>query len=197
MATLFVDKIDPQSGTSLEIGSSGDTITIPSGATIVNSGTQTGFGGTMTPAFEAYLSANQTVSDGVGTKAQVNTEVFDTDNCYDNSTNYRFTPTVAGKYFVYGKIAVDEAAGNTRFGISLIYKNGSEVGRAFVNFDIGGSSGPEGEGCAVTNTAIVDMNGSSDYIELYGVHDVLSGSGRFQGDATRRYTSFGAYRIIT
>lgn len=45
MGTLFVDKLDPQSGTSLEIGSSGDTITIPSGATITNSGTATGFGG--------------------------------------------------------------------------------------------------------------------------------------------------------
>ena len=31
MGTIFVDKLDPQSGTSLEIGSSGDTITIPSG----------------------------------------------------------------------------------------------------------------------------------------------------------------------
>ena len=31
MATLFVDKIDPQSGTSLEIGSSGDTISKGSG----------------------------------------------------------------------------------------------------------------------------------------------------------------------
>jgi hypothetical protein len=45
MATLFVDKLDPQSGTALEIGSSGDTVTIPSGATITNSGTATGFGG--------------------------------------------------------------------------------------------------------------------------------------------------------
>ena len=45
MATLFVDKIDPQSGTSLEIGSSGDTVTIPSGCTLTNSGTATGFGG--------------------------------------------------------------------------------------------------------------------------------------------------------
>ena len=45
MATLFVDKIDPQSGTNLEIGSSGDTITIPSGCTLTNSGTATGFGG--------------------------------------------------------------------------------------------------------------------------------------------------------
>ena len=39
MGTLFVDKLDPQSGTSLEIGSSGDTITIPSGCTITNNGT--------------------------------------------------------------------------------------------------------------------------------------------------------------
>ena len=45
MGTLFVDKLDPQSGTSLEIGSSGDTVTIPSGATITNSGTASGFGG--------------------------------------------------------------------------------------------------------------------------------------------------------
>ncbi len=43
MATLFVDKVDPQSGTSLEIGSSGDTITVPSGATInLSNATQTG-----------------------------------------------------------------------------------------------------------------------------------------------------------
>ena len=34
MGTLFVDKLDPQSGTSLEIGSSGDTMTVPSGATL-------------------------------------------------------------------------------------------------------------------------------------------------------------------
>jgi hypothetical protein len=36
---LKVDKLDPQSGTALEIGSSGDTITIPSGATFTQSGT--------------------------------------------------------------------------------------------------------------------------------------------------------------
>ena len=45
VSLIKVDKLDPQSGTALEIGTSGDTITIPSGATIVNSGTATGFGG--------------------------------------------------------------------------------------------------------------------------------------------------------
>ena len=46
MATLFVDKIDPQSGTSLEIGSSGDTITVPSGVTVAGAMANT-------PAFSA------------------------------------------------------------------------------------------------------------------------------------------------
>ena len=32
MSTLNVDKVDPNTGTALEIGSSGDTITVPTGA---------------------------------------------------------------------------------------------------------------------------------------------------------------------
>jgi hypothetical protein len=44
MSKIEVDAIEPQSGTSLTIGASGDTITIPSGATLTNSGTATGFG---------------------------------------------------------------------------------------------------------------------------------------------------------
>jgi hypothetical protein len=48
MSKIEVDAIEPQSGTTLTIGASGDTITIPAGATIVNNGTQTGFGRTGT-----------------------------------------------------------------------------------------------------------------------------------------------------
>ena len=61
MATLFVDKLDPQSGTALEIGSSGDTITIPSGATITNSGTANNFGG-ITEADNWRISSAQSIS---------------------------------------------------------------------------------------------------------------------------------------
>jgi len=39
MSTLNVDKVDPSTGTALEIGTSGDTITVPSGATFVVAGT--------------------------------------------------------------------------------------------------------------------------------------------------------------
>jgi hypothetical protein len=71
MGTLFVDKLDPQSGTSLEIGSSGDTMTVPSGATLsiagtinASSGTATGFTSAVTPDnLQVFAtSANQTIS---------------------------------------------------------------------------------------------------------------------------------------
>ena len=38
MGTLEVDKLDPQSGTALEIGTSGDTVTVPSGVTLTVAG---------------------------------------------------------------------------------------------------------------------------------------------------------------
>ena len=43
MSQIEVDKVIPQSGTALQVGDSGDTITIPAGATITNNGTATGF----------------------------------------------------------------------------------------------------------------------------------------------------------
>ena len=45
MSELKVNKISPATGTAFALGDSGDTFTVPSGATIVNSGTATGFGG--------------------------------------------------------------------------------------------------------------------------------------------------------
>ena len=63
-------------------------------------GTVTGAGESNVPAFYAYLSSSQDVNDSTNTKIQFDTELFDTDNTYDNSTNYRFTPGVAGKYVI-------------------------------------------------------------------------------------------------
>ena len=44
MSKIEVNTVEPQCGTTLTLGASGDTITIPAGATITNNGTQTGFG---------------------------------------------------------------------------------------------------------------------------------------------------------
>ena len=108
MSLLNVNKVDPATGTALEIGTSGDTITVPSGATFNVAGTLQSGGAALgnTPAFFATLSADTTISDDTVTKVAANTEVFDTDSCYDNSSNYRFTPDVAGKYYVFGYMQV-------------------------------------------------------------------------------------------
>jgi hypothetical protein len=46
MSEIKVNKISPRSGTTVTLGDSGDTFTIPSGATISNAGTAAGFGAT-------------------------------------------------------------------------------------------------------------------------------------------------------
>ena len=180
MATLFVDKLDPQSGTALEIGSSGDTITTATGA-------KPSF---LYPAFDAYITSNQTISSGTQTKATFDNEVLDTDSCYDASTNYRFTPTVAGKYYIYLNLGINGgAAGRLFSAYGYIFKNGSEVTKYHLN--------TQNENIYFANMpvfVIVDMNGSSDYIEAYGEANVTTGSPNFQSGA---FSRFGAYRIGT
>ena len=46
MSEVKVNKISPRSGTTVTLGDSGDTFTIPAGATITNAGTANGFGAT-------------------------------------------------------------------------------------------------------------------------------------------------------
>jgi len=86
--------------------------------------------GANTPAFEARLSADQTISDDTLTKINVNSEVFDTDSCYDHSTNYRFTPTVAGKYYIYWSCCGIASSNNVINTNVFIYFNGSQYNGA-------------------------------------------------------------------
>lgn len=145
-----------------------------------------------TPAFEAYQSATQTgVSDAVWTKMTMNTETFDTDGNYDNSSNYRFTPTTAGKYFVY---VMGGCLSDTTYKLNVaniaIYKNGSSL--RTTNITVNGAD--RLNEATTTTTAIVDMNGSSDYVEAYARVNVTTGTGSI--DARSAAGGFGAYRII-
>jgi len=81
-----------------------------------------------TPAFEARLTSDESLTDDTSTKLDVDAEIYDTDGCYDNSTNYRFTPDVAGKYFVYGAVYYQPSASNTMNSFSTqLKKNGSTL----------------------------------------------------------------------
>ena len=63
MSKIEVDQVDPQSGTTLTLGTSGDTVSIPSGVTLANAGTVTGI---PTSALTGTIALNQmaTGTDG-------------------------------------------------------------------------------------------------------------------------------------
>ena len=61
MSKIFVDQVDPKTATTLTLGTSGDTVSIPSGVTIANAGTATGFG----DAFSVTDITGQTALDEV------------------------------------------------------------------------------------------------------------------------------------
>ena len=151
-----------------------------------------GIGGTNTPAFQAYLSAFQSVSNGTFTKLQANTESFDTAGCYDNATNYRFTPTTSGKYFVYGGITSAGSASDNQISMSRIYKNGSAITQSDSMLRTDYLSAYFSQFAAFVGF-VVDMNGSTDYLEMFGMCQKSSGSGdRFDANASK----WGAYKLI-
>lgn len=134
---------------------SGVTGTLP----VANGGT----GITVNPCFYAYLGSNQTgVATSTYTKVQLNTKQFDNNSNFDATTNYRWTPTVAGKYIITGTISY--ASGtitNAGFIAIKFQKNGSTI--VGINFCVPNTSGEQ----AVSVTSVVDFNGSTDYVELY------------------------------
>jgi hypothetical protein len=145
-------------------------------------------GGANTPAFLAYNSSSQNITASTYTKVSIDTEVYDTANAFDNSTNFRFTPQTAGKYFVYGAVYHNWTSNWGDQQRALIYKNGSLYAGWF-NFQNGISSGQYGTTYIATT---VSMNGSSDYLELFGWSNA-SGA-QFNGNSYDTY--FGAYKLI-
>ena len=179
MSKIEANTIDSVSGTStLTLGSSNaSTIALGSGDV------QSNF---LYPAFRAYPSADQTISANTWTKASYNTEVFDTDGCYDTS-NYRFTPTKAGKYQFYFQATDNYSSSAASLAEVRIYKNGSVVSW-FENSTKGSQYG------SVALSSIQEMNGSSDYIEFYIKFEGGSGVS-FRGGVNRSFAQ--GYRIGT
>jgi hypothetical protein len=162
------------------------TISSPavSGTTTLTLPVQTGTVMVNGPAFSAYRSTSQSISSATFTKVQCNTEEFDTNSNYDNATNYRFTPTVAGYYQISGCIAFASST-KVEF-LTSIFKNGSEFKRgAYVAI-----STSKNENCPVS--ALVYLNGTTDYVELYGY---LDGTGSLTFDGSQYNVYFQAAMI--
>jgi hypothetical protein len=186
--TLKVGTITTSSGSgTITLGQSGETVDMTNGSITLNSDMKN------TPAFLARSIAQQDISDNTWTKVQFTSEDYDTNNTYDNSSNYRFTPGVAGKYNLYSQVgAYGISAASQSFAIS-IYKNGSDYiqqRQAYAGNDI-----ESGGTYALHTSGTVDV-GASDYFEVYLRVNSNSTDVRIDYNSTRLYTFFGAYRII-
>ena len=182
MGTIKATNIEPiaDNGT-VTLGGSGDIFTL-------GSGTKASF---LYPAFEAHSDSNQSLTDNTYAKVALQTEVLDTNSNFDSSSNYRFTPTVAGKYYIEGQARGSGSTNDTLRNVyAAIYKNGSIYKESRINFQPN-----EIELCVIQVSAIIDMNGSSDYVELYAAVDITSGSASLSEGTKANY--FLGYRLGT
>ena len=136
---------------TLQLQSGGTTI-----ATISPTGITTQVGA---PAFSARNNATQSLTNNTSTKVALQVEEFDTNSNFDNATNYRFTPTVAGYYQIYGQIKIENNS-NAGTVLCTIFKNGSDYKDSQTTVRSGSNTSA---GCG----SVIYFNGSTDYVELY------------------------------
>ncbi len=110
------------------------------------------------PACSVYLgTSGQSISAGTWTKVQLNSEEFDTAGAFDSTTNYRFQPLVAGYYQCNAQLLMNNSSANYS-GVGF-NKNGGQYKYAYVSNAYGTSS---------TISSLIYLNGSTDYVEVYG-----------------------------
>jgi hypothetical protein len=126
------------------------------------------------PAFLVYLSAHQAPANNTVVKVAFDTKVYDTASCFNTSTN-RFTPTVAGYYQINGALA--GYSSNTSLSTLYAYmeKNGSYVAASGV------INVPTCLSVATVVSQVIYMNGSTDYLELFGQINATGSSQLFLG----------------
>jgi hypothetical protein len=108
------------------------------------------------PAFLAFQSSATSITNATAVKVLFDTESFDTNSNFASS---RFTPTVAGYYQMNANVTINCVG--TGANLIYFYKNGSDFLR-------GGRIQTSGANPAgMTVAAIIYMNGSTDYVEVY------------------------------
>ncbi len=191
MSTLKVDTILKRTGTgTITVGQSGDTISIPSGATLNSAGTNTLSGIDNAPNFRATLSSSTSaLSTSTWTKISPNTEAYDSNSAYTGGT-FTVPSGKGGLYYIYGTAYFSAAAVN-RPTLSF-YVNGSRVFTRSPfdeNIDVSGYQ-------EVTISATLNLS-ATNTVELY-VFTTQTGVPIY-GDSTLRNNpaSFGAYKLIS
>ena len=135
-----------------------------------------------TPAFMTQLSGNQSVSTGSFTKITFDTEDLDSDGTFASN---RFTPAIAGYYFIFALLAFDEI-NDGKTGYCAIYKNGSHL------FSGTQMTGDNTSMAVAQVNAIVNLD-DNDYVEIYGFHNHGSNRNVIGNSTTESF--FGGFRV--
>ena len=160
---------------------SGTALVAPTALTVPNTTGTVMVSGNM-PAFSAYRSGSvQTFSSTTWTKLQFNSEYLDTASCYDSTTNYRFTPNVAG-YYLFTLTPLIGASSSLVEAYIQLYKNGAGINQ----YSLFSLTTGVFNTMAPSIQSIVEMNGTSDYMEGYAYVQATSpqfntGGGVFTG----------------
>ena len=191
MGTIKTTNIEPiaDNGT-VTLGSSGDTFTVPSGVTITNNGTQTGFGGTNTPNFKVSNTGNQSLSNGILTKLTFDTEVFDSDGAFA-SDKFTVPSGKEGKYAITFQ-AFMEGSNDIRVMRGYVYKNGSALSSMQTRLVFNSNLLDAGSPVGFIVSGVLNLS-VSDYLEAY-VYIYNTAGGTYQANAVNNV--FQGYKII-
>jgi hypothetical protein len=178
VSQIKVNEIIKQSGSSITIGESGDTITLPSSATLTNFPDNT-------PYFAVSNTAAQNLSDATWTKVTFNNEILDSGS---NFADNKFTVPTTGVYHFDFSTTGRDTDNDVDVTLIQLYKNGSAVpnSQTYVEFDFGSGAG---RNLAVSGNAILSLT-ANDYIESY----VYVDSG---GSPLTEKAYFSGHKLIT
>ena len=195
MGTLKTTNIQTITGSgTLTLGTSGETVTIPSGVTMTNNGSVSGTS-TNYPAFGLnFNGANLPGGQNVWTKipsANI-TMVYNVGSAFDTSNSRFIVPSgYAGKYIFHVKFLGNN---NTNVYRGEFYKNGNTVYNTTngVTSQARTSEGDSGYG-QVENTLFIDL-AVGDYIEFYIRNSTAANTIYTAGSAAYNYLM--GYRLI-
>ena len=207
MSKIFVDQVDPKTATTLTLGTTGDTVDIPTGVTLSGAGTITasaanlaasgaggvtgtlpiangGTGLTTVPYFLVEKTSNQTtVVDNVYTQVTYESEIVDNGNNFASNT---FTAPVTGYYYISANISI---SGTGYHCVSLFYKNDGGLDDYGTIIKTGGGA-TDGLEQAQQNIGSIISLAANDTVKVYAKMNTTGGTCTFYDG------SFSGFQII-
>jgi hypothetical protein len=170
VSQIKVNEIIKQSGSSITIGESGDTISIPSGATLNSAGTNTLTGIANTPLFSVKCGTFN-IANSTMTKIQFDTEsgnFFDPSGVFDTSNN-RVIPSSTGYYLFGCAVTIKDVGDGKKFQMQL-RKNGAAFFTGTGQADYMNTAGVN-DNLTTNGIWLINHDTVTDYYEIFCLHN--------------------------